>query len=76
VPVRGQIAWLIPQPEFDYAIAYNGVNVIPRTDGIGVQAVSGGDMRGYGDDSLEPSRQEAEEAIATLAALYSRFGAA
>ncbi|MBO9517999.1 MAG: FAD-dependent oxidoreductase [Porphyrobacter sp.] len=76
VPVRGQIAWLIPQREFDYGVAYRGVNVVPRTDGICVQAVSGGDMRGYGDDSLEPNRQEAAEAIASLASLYERFGQA
>ncbi|HEY6817209.1 MAG TPA: FAD-dependent oxidoreductase [Croceibacterium sp.] len=74
VPVRGQIAWLIPQREFDYALAFRGVNVVPRTDGIGVQAVSGGDMRGYGDDSAVPDRAEAEEAVATLAELYARFG--
>ncbi|KRA81457.1 FAD-dependent oxidoreductase [Altererythrobacter sp. Root672] len=74
VPVRGQIAWLIPQREFDYGLYYRGVNVNPRTDGICVQAISGGDMRGYGDDSLAPNRQEAEESIASLAALYAKFG--
>ena len=73
VPVRGQIAWLIPQREFDYGVSYQGVNVVPRTDGIAVQAVSGGDMRGYGDESTTPDRAEAEEAVATLAALYARF---
>ena len=74
VPVRGQIAWLVPQREFDYGIAYNGVNVIPRSDGIGVQAVSGGDMRGYGSDDTAPDRKEAEQSIAMLASLYDRFG--
>jgi hypothetical protein len=74
VPVRGQIAWLIPQREFDYGVSYHGVNVVPRTDGIAVQAVSGGDMRGYGDESTTPDRAEAEEAVATLATLYARFG--
>ena len=49
VPVRGQIAWLVPQREFDYGVSYRGLNVIPRTDGIAVQDVAGGDMRGYGD---------------------------
>ncbi len=76
VPVRGQIAWLIPQPEFDYGLFYRGVSVVPRTDGIAVQAVSGGDMRGYGEDSLVPDRRESEEAVAALAVLYARFGAA
>ena len=74
VPVRGQHAYLIPQPEFDYALAYRGVNVVPRSDGIVVQAVSGGDMRGYREESLVPDRQEAESAVQTLAALYDKFG--
>lgn len=74
VPVRGQIAWLIPQPEFDYGLYYRAIAVNPRSDGIGVQALSGGDMRGYGEDSLVPDRAEAEEAVAALALLYARFG--
>jgi hypothetical protein len=73
VPVRGQIAYLIPQPELDYALAYRDVNVVPRSDGIVVQSVSGGDMRGYNDDSLLPDRHESEAAVQTLAALYGRF---
>jgi hypothetical protein len=44
--------------------------VIPRTDGIGAQAVSGG----FGDDTPAPDRAKAEEAAATLAELYARFG--
>lgn len=73
VPVRGQHAYLIPQAGFDYALAYRDVNVVPRSDGIVVQAVSGGDMRGYKDESLVPDRGEADAAVQTLAALYSRF---
>ena len=73
VPVRGQLAYLIPQAEFDYALDYRDVNVIPRSDGIVVQAVTGGDMRGYQDESLAPDRQEADAAVQTLAALYRRF---
>ena len=57
VPVRGQLAHLIPQAEFDYALDYRDVNVIPRSDGIVVQAVAGGEMRGYNDDSLAPDRK-------------------
>ena len=76
VPVRGQIAYLIPQPEFDYALAYRDVNVVPRSDGIVVQNVAGGDMRGFNDDSLAPVREEADASVATLAALYGNFRAA
>jgi D-amino-acid oxidase len=72
VPVRGQIAYLIPQPEFRYALAYRDVNVVPRSDGIVVQSVAGGDMRGYKDDSLAPDRSESDAAVRTLAGLYGR----
>jgi D-amino-acid oxidase len=41
-----------------------------------VQALTGGDMRGYGEDNLVPDRAEAEEAVATLAVLYASFGQA
>jgi glycine/D-amino acid oxidase-like deaminating enzyme len=73
VPVRGQVAYLVPQPEFDYGLLYRGVNVVPRSDGIVVQAVSGGDMRGYGEDSLAPDREESVAAVETLAGLYADF---
>lgn len=70
VPVRGQIAWLIPQPEAHYGVFYKDVNVLSRRDGIVVQAVEGGDMKGYGNESETPDRGEAERAVATLAELY------
>jgi len=73
VPVRGQISHLIPQAGFDYALDYRDVNVIPRSDGIVVQVVAGGDMRGYNDDSLVPDARESDAAVQTLAAFYSRF---
>jgi glycine/D-amino acid oxidase-like deaminating enzyme len=73
VPVRGQLAHLVPQADFDYALDYRDVNVIPRSDGIVVQSVAGGDMSGYKDESLVPDRQEADASVHTLAALYSRF---
>jgi len=72
VPVCGQIAWLIPQPEVDYGVIYNDVLMLPRSDGIVVQALSGGDMRGYRNDSETPDRQDAESAVATIAGLYAR----
>ena len=43
VPVRGQIAWLIPQPEVNYGVIYKNVNVLSRRDGIVVQ--DGGRVR-------------------------------
>jgi glycine/D-amino acid oxidase-like deaminating enzyme len=73
VPVRGQIAWLIPQPEVDYGLIYQGVNVLPRRDGIVMQMVDGGDMRGYGDDNETPDPAEAKTAIDRIAGLYARM---
>ena len=74
-PVRGQIAWLIPQPEVDYALYYRNVSVVPRRDGIVVQALEGGDMKGYGDANETPNRAEAETAVGIIAELNSRMGA-
>ncbi len=75
VPVRGQIGWLIPQPEVNYGLFYNGVATVSRRDGIVVQSLEGGDMRGYNDDNETIDRSESEKAVATLDELYSRFRA-
>jgi glycine/D-amino acid oxidase-like deaminating enzyme len=75
-PVRGQIGWLIPQPEVNYGVVYDGVNIVPRRDGIVLQMLDGGDMRGYGNDSEVPDRAEALTAVGRVAELYSRFGKA
>jgi D-amino-acid oxidase len=72
VPVRGQIAWLIPQPEARYGFYYKGVNVLSRRDGIVVQP-GGGEMVGYGEDNEIPDRADAERAVRTVAELYSRM---
>ena len=74
-PVRGQIAWLIPQPEVNYGVYYDGVSVLSRRDGIVVQAVWGGDMFGYGDDHEVIDRTEAEKAVGIVAGLYGRMKA-
>jgi D-amino-acid oxidase len=72
VPVRGQIAWLIPQPEVRYGLIYKHISMLSRRDGIVVQSLEGGDMRGYGIDDETPDRAEAEHGVATLAGLYRR----
>ncbi|MEY4966776.1 MAG: hypothetical protein RL274_2359, partial [Pseudomonadota bacterium] len=58
VPVRGQIGWLVPQPEVTYGFNYRDVQVIPRSDGIVVQFLEGGDMRGYNDANEAVDRAE------------------
>ena len=76
VPVRGQIGWLVPQPEANYGFFYNGVSVLSRRDGVVVQMVRGGDIKGYGDDNETPDRAESEDGVRLIAELYSRMGAA
>lgn len=73
VPVRGQITWLIPQPEVDYGLYYRRVAMLSRRDGIVVQALWGGDMMGYGDDHEVIDRAEAETAVGVLADLFGRM---
>jgi D-amino-acid oxidase len=72
-PVRGQIAWLIPQPEVNYGVYYKHVSMLSRRDGIVVQALWGGDMFGYGNDHEVIDPAEAERAVKTLAELYGRM---
>jgi glycine/D-amino acid oxidase-like deaminating enzyme len=70
-PVRGQIAWLIPQPEVQYGLLYKNINVLSRTDGIVVQDLAGGDMKGYGEDTETPDRTASAAAVTTIADLYA-----
>ncbi|HKD48479.1 MAG TPA: FAD-dependent oxidoreductase [Rhizomicrobium sp.] len=74
-PVRGQIAWLIPQPEVNYGFNYKGVLIVSRRDGIVVQGTSGGEMQGYNNSRELADRAEAEQAVGMIAELYSRFRA-
>jgi glycine/D-amino acid oxidase-like deaminating enzyme len=73
VPVRGQIGWLIPQPEVNYGVQYEGVFVLGRRDGIVVQAVDGGDMKGYNDANETVDKAESVDAVAKIASLFARF---
>ncbi len=74
VPVRGQMAWLPPQPEVRYSLYFNGVGLISRPDGVGVQALRGGDMAGYGDAGETVDRAETEAAIGRAAVLFEAAG--
>jgi glycine/D-amino acid oxidase-like deaminating enzyme len=73
VPVRGQIAWLIPQPEVNYGVLYKNVNMLSRRDGIVVQDGGPSDMLGYNDANENPDRPQAEAAVLVVAELYRRM---
>jgi len=76
VPVRGQIAWLIPQPEVNYGVRYKNVGILGRRDGIVVQDAGKGEMEGYNDSNEEPNRAAAESAVQVVAELYRRMNGA
>jgi len=71
IPVRGQIAWLTPQPEVTYALWYRGISMIPRADGIVIQANGRNQMVGYGVEDETPDPAEAEQALVALAPLFA-----
>ena len=73
VPVRGQTAKLVPQRDLDYGITWRGHNlsVVPRRDGILVQAQAPGD---FGNPEVVPDRSASEAAVARLATLFAAAG--
>jgi glycine/D-amino acid oxidase-like deaminating enzyme len=71
VPVRGQLARMIPQPEVNYGLFYKGVSFVPRRDGLVFQVVGDDDYYGFNDDTTVPDRAEAELAVNTIARLNS-----
>ena len=73
IPVRGQIAWLIPQPEVTYGVMYKNVNILSRRDGIVVQDGGIGEMDGYNDANEQPDRAAAEAAVQVVAELFARM---
>ncbi len=72
-PIRGQIAWLIPQAEVNYGLQFGNVNILGRRDGIVVQSSEQGEASGWNDDNEAPDRGEAERGVQALAALYARM---
>jgi D-amino-acid oxidase len=75
VPVRGQIAWLIPQPEVNYGVNYKNTEILGRRDGIVVQGGGMGEMQGYNDANEVPDRAAAETSVQVAAELFSRMSA-
>jgi glycine/D-amino acid oxidase-like deaminating enzyme len=72
-PVRGQIAWLIPQPDVNYGLNFGNMNILARRDGIVVQSMEQGEASGWKVDNEIPDRGEAERGVQALAALYDKM---
>ncbi|WP_263365377.1 FAD-dependent oxidoreductase [Edaphobacter bradus] len=73
VPVRGQIAWLIPQEGVNYGLGYKDLNVLARRDGIVIQPNPHGEETGWNDMNEQPDRGEAEDGVRELQELYGRM---
>ena len=71
IPVRGQVARVIPEPQVSYGLLYNGVAFVPRRDGLVFQVIGANDYYGFNDDTTVPDRAEAERAVSTIAALFN-----
>ena len=69
VPVRGQTARLVPQPEVRYGLIHRGHNlvVVPRREGLLVQAQGEAD---FGNPDDQPDRALSEAAVQRLARLF------
>lgn len=73
IPVRGQLARMMPQPDVTYGLYYKRVSFVPRRDGLVFQVVNG-DYYGFNDDTTVPDRAEAELAVNTITSLYEASG--
>ncbi|QUT04089.1 FAD-dependent oxidoreductase [Sphingobium phenoxybenzoativorans] len=71
IPVRGQIAWLIPQAGVTYGVYHKSLNILARRDGIVVQEVGENDWFGYNDANETPDRQAAETSVRQVAELFA-----
>ena len=71
VPVRGQMARMIPQADVTYGLFYKYVAFVPRRDGMAFQVLGDNDYYGYGDGTEMPDRAEAELAVNTIASLFT-----
>jgi len=64
-PIRGQLEFLLPQPEVDYCTVGGGIYMFPRHDGI----LLGGSW-GRGESSLEPDPTITERILRDNATLF------
>ena len=71
IPVRGQTARLVPQPEVNYGLRMKDISVVPRSDGIMVQVI--GDAGNFNNPDITPRRADSEAAVRELADLMTKM---
>jgi glycine/D-amino acid oxidase-like deaminating enzyme len=72
VPVKGQLARLMPRPDAFYGLSYHRVSLTTRHDIAVLQAqgVDANTDEGFGDATVNPDMAVVEFAVKTLAAAY------
>lgn len=70
IPVRGQIAWLIPQEGLTYGVEHDALYIVARRDGIAVQPIGSDHFFGFDDDNEQPDLAAARAGIEAAAALF------
>jgi glycine/D-amino acid oxidase-like deaminating enzyme len=70
VPVRGQLAHLLPQADIHYGVQYRRVGMTPRRDGFVVQVWGDDDYYGYDIPERIPDMGEAQLAVNTIASAF------
>lgn len=74
IPVRGQLMKLIPQADIEYGLSYEEeFSMVPRRDGIVLQAQGGGGD--FNNTDTTPDRPAAERTVQMLADLNERIRA-
>jgi D-amino-acid oxidase len=68
VPIKGQLTYLLPQPEVDYIVLAGDLYMFPRRDGI---VLGGTHVRG--DWTLDPDPAAKSQVLAGHAKLFSRL---
>jgi D-amino-acid oxidase len=68
MPIKGQLTYLLPQPEVNYVVLAGDLYMFPRRDGI---VLGGTHVRG--DWSLEPDPEAKRRVLAGHAELFSRM---
>jgi glycine/D-amino acid oxidase-like deaminating enzyme len=72
-PIRGQIGWLPTQPELNYSIYFDTLNIVPRRDGIVVQTNPLGEATGWNIDDEGPNPTESQTATRQLQSLMAKM---
>lgn len=71
IPVRGQLAWLLPQPGARYGLQYRDTSLLSRSDGIVIQQQRPDETGGFNDFDETPDYDAARQSLATLAPLFA-----